>query len=269
MWVCEGHPRKVFRMFAYQELDRKKARRAICPVSGNSVGCRVCQDPDRETLSLHEIPSTAAGHTHAVFWRARARWHILANEPEWTTWQQINGENFQLTSEWELQHRPACLRTSPWPRGWASWLGARISSACQWDTALLMGLESMCVDLPQAHPHPLAHAGPCQSIVWRPVTVRKWRHVLELGMWKWHPRELFFLVQIGLIGLLPCIVSTGLKGEVEGTVEPLGKCSFNGFFSAIKMEKISNCGRENDPRGYELQHARNPLSWHGKCFMCC
>lgn len=75
------------------------------------------------------------------------------------------------------------------------------------------------------------------------------------------PQESFFLLfQIGLIGLLPCIVSTGLKGEVEGTVEPLGKCASNGFFSAIKMEKISNGGGENEPRGHALQRARNPLS---------
>lgn len=29
--------------------------------------------------------------------------------------------------------------------------GARISSACQWNTALLMGLQLMRVDVPQAH----------------------------------------------------------------------------------------------------------------------
>lgn len=142
-------------MFAYQELDRKKARRAICPVSGNSVGCTVCQDPDRETLSLHEIPSEAARHTHAVFWRAHARRHVLANEPEWTKWQQINGENLwkkkhQLTSEWELP-TPPCLSEDIPVATWVRADEARISSACQWDTALLMGPESMCVDLPQAH----------------------------------------------------------------------------------------------------------------------
>lgn len=33
-------------------------------------------------------------------------------------------------------------------------------------------------------------------------------------MRKRHPRELFLLVQIGLITLLPCIVSAGLKAGV-------------------------------------------------------
>lgn len=61
------------------------------------------------------------------------------------------------------------LSTHRWQGGGGGGRGARISSACQWDTALLMGPEPKCVDLPQAHththPHPLAHAVPCQSIV--------------------------------------------------------------------------------------------------------
>lgn len=56
-------------------------------------------------------------------------------------------------------------------------------------------------------------------------------------MCKRYPRELFLFVQIGLVGLLPCIVSAGLKRGVECTVEALGMLSFNGFFSTIKREK--------------------------------
>ena len=77
LWKTPG---EAIQDVCISRAGQEKGARAICPVSGNSVGCRVCQDPDRGTLSLHEIPSEAARHTHAVFWRA----HTLTRTCKWT-----------------------------------------------------------------------------------------------------------------------------------------------------------------------------------------
>lgn len=171
----------------------------------------------------------------------------------------------QLTSKWELEHRPGCLRTSPWPRGWASWSGARISSACQWDTALLMGPEWMCVDLPQAHTHthtPSSSGSRCPMSEYCMTPRNSEDMTACFGAWnvKTAPKR----------ALSSCpnrphrVASVDCQHRVErgggGDSRAAWQALLQWILFSYQDGKMSNCDGENDPRGHELQCARNPLS---------
>lgn len=150
----------------------------------------------------------------------------------------------------------------------AYWSGARISSACQWNTALLMGPGAVCVDLPQAH----------TLILWLPPShVRvlydaRERRGYDGMFWSMECENdtqegFFLLVQIGLVGLLPCIVSGGLTGGGGGQQSRLA--------SAPSMVSIEEGGKylivveRMIPEGMNYSVlSRYPLSRGGECLMC-